>query len=347
MKKSKFILLTFTLLVFLGFSLFFIPPEVKGASGDGWYIPDLEDYTFNIPAESEDLIFAVHDFETGNFVEFLTRVFDFGVSQNSNGALDFVDIFNAFQWIGVASFLDGYGLTPMFYDSLPSYISYNIYNDLDLTEYKGAVNVHVIKYRLDFRGNYSMLLNDYIYDIVFTLEVIYELYIDYFGEFDFTRFIRRGYYIHWYDMTEMEEYKLYTPMHDNLLQFQLRNVDYMQDYQQGYNAGFEEGHEVGYDLGYNEGHEAGYNEGYDVGYDVGIEVAQPKMDILLITLIMFLLSIFIYFKFRIKWVLIATILLWFVPIFLVENLFIKIFSVIMILVTITITFFNNREEDIE
>ena len=70
-----------------------------------------------------------------------------------------------------------------------------------------------------------------------------------------------------------------------------------------------------------------------------------EMNILLITLIMYILSIFIAFKFKIKWVLIATILLWFVPIFLVENLFIKIFCVIMIIVTITITFFGDREEE--
>ena len=68
------------------------------------------------------------------------------------------------------------------------------------------------------------------------------------------------------------------------------------------------------------------------------------MNILLIALILYVLSIFIYSKFRIKWVLIATVLLWFVPIFLVENLFIKIFCVIMIIVTITITFFDEREE---
>ena len=59
---------------------------------------------------------------------------------------------------------------------------------------------------------------------------------------------------------------------------------------------------------------------------------------------MYILSIFIYFKFNLKWVLIATILLWFVPIFLIENLFIQIFCVIMIIVTITITFFSEREE---
>ena len=69
------------------------------------------------------------------------------------------------------------------------------------------------------------------------------------------------------------------------------------------------------------------------------------MNILLIALILYILSIFTAIKFRIKWVLIATILLWFVPIFLVENLFIKIFCVIMIIVTITITFFGDREEE--
>ena len=69
-----------------------------------------------------------------------------------------------------------------------------------------------------------------------------------------------------------------------------------------------------------------------------------EMNILLITLIMYIISIFMAIKFRIKWVLIATMLLWFVPIFLVDNLFIRIFCVIMIIVTITITFFNEREE---
>ena len=62
-----------------------------------------------------------------------------------------------------------------------------------------------------------------------------------------------------------------------------------------------------------------------------------EMNILLITLIMYILSMFLYFKFRIKWFLIATILLWFVPIILIDNLFIKVFCAIMIIVTIVIT----------
>ena len=69
-----------------------------------------------------------------------------------------------------------------------------------------------------------------------------------------------------------------------------------------------------------------------------------EMNILLIALILYILSIFSYFKFGIKWILIATILLWFVPIFLIENLFIQIFCIIMIIATIVITFFSEREE---
>ena len=68
------------------------------------------------------------------------------------------------------------------------------------------------------------------------------------------------------------------------------------------------------------------------------------MNILLITLIMYIITIYLYLKFRINWILVPTILLWFVPIFIVDNLFIVIFSVIMIIITIVIAFFNKEEE---
>lgn len=68
------------------------------------------------------------------------------------------------------------------------------------------------------------------------------------------------------------------------------------------------------------------------------------MNILLIALIMYIITMFLYFKFKINWFLTPTILLWFVPIFLIDNLFIRIFSVIMIIISIVITFFNEREE---
>ena len=68
------------------------------------------------------------------------------------------------------------------------------------------------------------------------------------------------------------------------------------------------------------------------------------LNILLITLIMYILAMFLYFKFRINWILLPTILLWFVPIFTIDNLFIIVFCVIMIIIIIVITFFNEREE---
>ena len=68
------------------------------------------------------------------------------------------------------------------------------------------------------------------------------------------------------------------------------------------------------------------------------------MNILLITLIMYMLALFLYFRFRINWILLPTILLWLVPIFTLDNLFIIVFCVIMIIITIVITFFNEREE---
>jgi len=68
------------------------------------------------------------------------------------------------------------------------------------------------------------------------------------------------------------------------------------------------------------------------------------LNILLVTLIMYIITIYLYLKFRINWILTPTILLWFVPIFTIENLFIVIFSVIMIIITIVIAFFNNEED---
>lgn len=303
--------------------------NVKADNGsDSWYTPNLEEYTFNIPRNSGDFIFKRHDFDTGNFVGFLNRGNDFGVSQNSNGELDFNSFQQTLLWVAQRSIqvssggggggggISRYGLSPLITNSLPSYITYNIYNTLDRSLYKGAVDRHVITYRLDFMGNYSMLIKDYIYDIVYSIEITFELIIDYFDEID-SFILERGYTIHWYNTSEMEEYELYTSMDSNLLQFQLLN----KVYEDGFNAGYEKA--------------ISESEGFKM----------TDMHILLITLIMYILSIFVAIKFRIKWVLIATILLWFVPIFLVENLFIKIFSVIMIIATITITFFSEREEE--
>lgn len=69
------------------------------------------------------------------------------------------------------------------------------------------------------------------------------------------------------------------------------------------------------------------------------------MDVLLITLILYMLALFLYFRFRINWILLPTILLWLVPIFALDNLLIIVFCVVMIIITIAIALFNGEKED--
>lgn len=73
-------------------------------------------------------------------------------------------------------------------------------------------------------------------------------------------------------------------------------------------------------------------------------LALTDMNILLIALILYIIGIFISLKFNISWLLIATSVLWFVPIFLVDNIFVVVFSIIMIVGTFVITFFNERSD---
>lgn len=69
------------------------------------------------------------------------------------------------------------------------------------------------------------------------------------------------------------------------------------------------------------------------------------MNILTIALVLYLICMFMYFKFRIKWILIATSVLWFIPILMIENIFIVVFSVIMIIITFVITFFYKEDNE--
>lgn len=241
MKKLLLLILPILLCIFS------VNLNVKADSdSDGWYIPDLEDYTFFIPEDSEDYLFRRTYYDTGETHEPLYEHPNFGVFQTSYGALNFESVENTLVGVFYYSIPDGvfygtkFGLTPLI-RNLPSYVSYNIFNT---TDYIGAIDIHVITYRLDFLGNYSMLLDDYIYDIVYSLVVTYELNINYDSS-DFDYILARGYTIHWYDITDKEEYELYTPFEKshNLLLFQLKklagqeNGDYDKGYQDGFIAG--------------------------------------------------------------------------------------------------------------
>ena len=66
--------------------------------------------------------------------------------------------------------------------------------------------------------------------------------------------------------------------------------------------------------------------------------------ILLIAFIMFLLGIFLAYKTRTTWLYSISGLLWFIPLFIIENIFISIFSISMILFWFLITLTSERSE---
>lgn len=280
MKKSKFLLLSLILIFFLGFTLVFVPVEVKAASHD----------------ESDEL-----DIE---------QVWEFVGLPPS--AIDFVDD-------------DGRG------------VKFFIINVVEFTDPESGIVLDYVS---------LIPVKDYYFDDGI-MEADFDLYpVPYIQFFSFSETLLSviSYYINTYSYG----FGPVIPEWDRIIvswdvdQRMFVGPDFLsykinESYNKGYQEGITENHEAAY--------YAGYDSGYGVGYEVGYDDARPEIDILLITLIMFILSVFIYFKFRLKWVLIATVLLWFVPIFLVENLFIKIFSVIMIIVTITLTFFGEREEE--
>ena len=266
MKKkilTKILMFIGTITLILSFS--FVVPKPKAAT---WYTPDLSDYTFMIPYDDDRLLFKSNDLVSGNFSSFLIRDYDFGVTQTLTGALDFTEIHNTLDWVGYQSLYGSkYGLTPMSFNGLPSYVTYNIYNDFDPLENKGAVNRHVIIYRLDFMGNYGMRLNDIIYDAVYTFEVIYQIRINYTSN---NYVFNRGYNIRWYSRNDMREYELYTEMDSDLIQFELFS-DYEANYSRGYADGYDDGYDDGYEVGYDDGILVDESEAYEEGFRDGQE----------------------------------------------------------------------------
>lgn len=64
-----------------------------------------------------------------------------------------------------------------------------------------------------------------------------------------------------------------------------------------------------------------------------------------ITGVMYLIAFFLAYYFKSKMILLATIILWFVPIFMIDNIFIIGFSIIMIILTIYLLFYQKEGDD--
>jgi len=68
-------------------------------------------------------------------------------------------------------------------------------------------------------------------------------------------------------------------------------------------------------------------------------------NILVIALIIYVIGLIVSYIFKQRWLMLASSVLWFVPIFLVDNTFIVVFSIIMIVAQIVIVAFSSKGDD--
>jgi len=69
------------------------------------------------------------------------------------------------------------------------------------------------------------------------------------------------------------------------------------------------------------------------------------INILIIALIIYVIGLIVSYIFKQRWLMLASSVLWFVPIFLVNNTFIVVFSIIMIVAQIVIVAFSSKGDD--
>ena len=69
------------------------------------------------------------------------------------------------------------------------------------------------------------------------------------------------------------------------------------------------------------------------------------LQILMCAGVCYLIAVFVSLRFNLKWLLLSTSVLWFVPMLLIENTFIALFSIVMIIATFVIVFFNKQESE--
>ena len=77
------------------------------------------------------------------------------------------------------------------------------------------------------------------------------------------------------------------------------------------------------------------------------EIDKNEIIILLIALIAYIIGVIISIYFRNNVLFAGSSLLWFIPVFMIPNMFIITFSIIMIIMSFVITFYNNKEEGLD
>lgn len=70
-----------------------------------------------------------------------------------------------------------------------------------------------------------------------------------------------------------------------------------------------------------------------------------NINILTIVLVLYIIVNVVIFITKYKWLHLASVVLWIVPLTLIDNLYIRSFCVIMMMTSIVLAFFNNSKEE--
>jgi hypothetical protein len=109
----------------------------------------------------------------------------------------------------------------------------------------------------------------------------------------------------------------------------------------GYSSGYIVGNSEGYSSGYIIGNSLGYSSGYDDGSNQTGVVINDGF-IVIAAIVAFCIGFFFAWKSDTKWLYAISGLLWFVPIFLVNNIFLTVFSIVMIVFSFILAFLGDR-----
>jgi len=250
MKKLKFLLMSLVLLVFLGFSLFFLPVEVKATSGNIWLWTASEEARSFRDIDDKGVrvyIYSVYVDNQGYFdyaEVSVPKTYDFGGTSWNSGTLESIGsgFFDDSLADLLAYYMSQYGSGNIISAWDRSYLYFDVLYQKFFVEYHGD------DYLGFWIGRYSSAYSEGYSDGVTSGEGYNEGYAE------------------GYDVGHTEGYaEGYSEGFD---------VGKSVNYDEGYDVGYNYGYEVGYDEGYIEGIDLGYQEGYYEGYIDGLYISE-------------------------------------------------------------------------
>lgn len=230
MKKSKFVLMSLVLIVFLGFSLFFVSVEVKANDmTETWGAPEAAKNFMDKDGKGIRLcVERVSGDSDGYFIYAEMRAIKdysevFGEDFDSGGSYAYGrGWFDSDMIDSLSYLLDRWGDNNLIPDWDRYYVYFNVVEQVFMVEFHGST----LAYAAYWNEQYMLLFDDSGYG-------------------------------------EVYDYGYNTGYHFGY------NTGYTEGYDEGYDEGYGEGYDIGHDTGYGEGILVGAPEAYERGYSDG------------------------------------------------------------------------------